>query len=631
MNASITHKLLIILFACVVASCRPGIIVVPVTATFETVATPAIPPDTVNIPTTQSALADLRVRQAIAYCTNRPELIGSVYAWLPDPALIINDSILPRDHWAYSGDEPGFPHYNFDQQLGQALLDEAGWMAHDRDAYRVDAVGNELALKLTTTDTTFRQTWASVWEQQMKDCGIRIVRLHTPANWFFGETTGLQRRDFEIAAFAWIVNSDFDFETVYACNQIPSTGNGWQGMNYTGWCNSEANGVAHVAASAWGQDVRGPALKLIQQQAATDLPAFPLFQRVDVMAINPALQNFSPGASEMYAWNAAHWHIPGKDTITLGQVREPSSLMPFDTTFESRLIRSLVNGVDVAALDYAFTPLTLDSLPAPDKDIFVNLVKAEAGTVAVDATGKLVTLSVGDTVMNMQDEVETLYGGSVWMKQNVVTYRFKENLVWADGEPVIRDDYKLAYTVACDPETAAPELLTLNYTCQYIQSVEFLDDTAYMVTWQPGFDNGIIALPPIWRMPSHQFLSDGRQLDETPFSDWARFPEVAEYPMGIGPYTVTEWVRGSHLKLDANPYYFGGQVTTPHIIVRFFNSPGQAVDALIQGRIDILGSDAIDASGNIDTLLNAKNDGLISVIILPTNVYEHIDFNLTAP
>lgn len=32
-----------------------------------------------------------------------------------------------------------------------------------------------------------------------------IVRFHTPASWFFGPVTGLIRRDFEIAAFAWVM------------------------------------------------------------------------------------------------------------------------------------------------------------------------------------------------------------------------------------------------------------------------------------------------------------------------------------------------------------------------------------------------------------------------------------------
>lgn len=631
MKTIFTKKVLIgVLLSILLTACRPAIIVVPVTAT-EAVAVPtAITPNASVVPTTRSALADLRVRQAIAYCTNRPELIKSVYPWLADPASFVNESVLPRGHWAYLGDADGFPRYDFDPEKGNALLDEAGWTLHDGNQYRADADGNELALKLTTTDTAFRQTWATVFEKQIAACGIRIIRLHAPSSWFFGETTGLQHRDFEIAAFAWIINSDFDFDVAYACNQIPSTENEWVGMNFTGWCNQAANDAAHAATSVGGLDVRQPALETIQREAAGELPSFPLFQRVDVIAVNPALENFFPNPSEIMTWNAGQWKLPGQDTIVIGQIHEPNSLMPFDTTTESWFIRSLVNGMDYGLLDYSYTPFTLKALPMVDQGIFVNVVKAEAGDLVVNAANQLTNLKDGDLIRGLTDE-PTVFSDSAWMRQYVVTYQFRGDLMWNDGAPVTREDYKLAYYVACDPESAAPELLKLNFNCQYIESVEFIDDSSYMVTWRPGFNAGVITLPPIGRMPAHQFLSDGRQLSEVPFSEWSKYPEVAETPVGIGPYRVAEWKRGSELVLEANPYYFGGQPATPRIVIRFLDSAQHALDSLLSGTIDILGAEVVESSDQVETLLQAQSQGRVKVVTMPMNVYEHIDFNLTAP
>ena len=61
----------------------------------------------------------------------------------------------------------------------------------------------------------------------MADCGIRILRFHVPASWWFGDTTGLARRDFELGAFAWVGQADPTGQTLYACDQIPSPDNGW--------------------------------------------------------------------------------------------------------------------------------------------------------------------------------------------------------------------------------------------------------------------------------------------------------------------------------------------------------------------------------------------------------------------
>ena len=50
-------------------------------------------------------LSDIKVRQAIAHCINRDELIASVYPFLTDAekAELRMDTNLPKTHWAYKG------------------------------------------------------------------------------------------------------------------------------------------------------------------------------------------------------------------------------------------------------------------------------------------------------------------------------------------------------------------------------------------------------------------------------------------------------------------------------------------------------------------------------------------------
>ena len=57
-------------------------------------------------------LSDVRVRQAIAHCTNRPELIASVYPFISDeekPSCCM-DTFLPKTHWAYKGPYTDYPY-----------------------------------------------------------------------------------------------------------------------------------------------------------------------------------------------------------------------------------------------------------------------------------------------------------------------------------------------------------------------------------------------------------------------------------------------------------------------------------------------------------------------------------------
>ena len=165
-------------------------------------------------------LGDLRIRRAIAYCTNRDQLIASVYPFISDEqrAELRMDSFLPRTHWAYKGPYTDYP---YNKEEGIKLLEAAGWKLKEGDSYRTNAEGAVLALKFTTTEAQFRQAYAAVMEQNLKDCGIQLVRQNTPASWLFGDTTGLARRDFELAAYSWLGQSDPASRPQYACNEIP--------------------------------------------------------------------------------------------------------------------------------------------------------------------------------------------------------------------------------------------------------------------------------------------------------------------------------------------------------------------------------------------------------------------------
>ena len=180
-------------------------------------------------------LSDLKVRQAIAYCTDRKALIKSVYPFLDDAnqAKLLMDTNIPSVSWA-AYDGPEVQKYPFDADKGKALLADAGWTDPDGDGVLNNAAGDSLSLHFTTTSAAFRQTWGAVFVSNMADCGIQIIPLYAPASWWFGSTTGLRRRDFELGAFAWVGESDPKGQTLYACNQIPFPDNGWAGQNYDG-------------------------------------------------------------------------------------------------------------------------------------------------------------------------------------------------------------------------------------------------------------------------------------------------------------------------------------------------------------------------------------------------------------
>ena len=76
--------------AFLLSACQPQTVEVVKTVevekvvTQEVVQTQVVEVEKPSFSTPHPILSDVRVRQAIAYCTNRPELIASVYPWLPE-------------------------------------------------------------------------------------------------------------------------------------------------------------------------------------------------------------------------------------------------------------------------------------------------------------------------------------------------------------------------------------------------------------------------------------------------------------------------------------------------------------------------------------------------------------------
>jgi ABC-type transport system substrate-binding protein len=141
-------------------------------------------------------LSDVRVRKAITLCANRNEMLAAVYDFLDDPTTLRMDSFIPTAHWAHAD---GLDPYEFDATAGMALLDEAGWTLPEGADIRQNEAGEALSLHFTTTNAAFRQTWGAVFVANMAACGIQIVPLYAPASWWFGDTTGIARRDYELA------------------------------------------------------------------------------------------------------------------------------------------------------------------------------------------------------------------------------------------------------------------------------------------------------------------------------------------------------------------------------------------------------------------------------------------------
>ncbi len=578
-------------------------------------------------------LSDVRVRQAIAHCIDRDALIASVYPYVDEGerASLRMDTFLPKTHWAYSGPYQDYP---YDPEAGAALLDEAGWTLPEGGTVRQNANGDPLALSLTTTDAQFRQTWAAVAEQNLEGCGFDITRNHTPASWWFGDTTGLARREFEMGAYAWVGQADPSGQTLYACNQIPLPSNNWEGQNSMGWCNQRASDNIVLANNTLDEALRIEAYNAVQEEFAKDMVSLPLFQRAEAEAWSANLEGIIVDPTEYATASAAQWRLAdGGDTIVVGFSQEPASMF---TLVESAAVQAqiaqMANQEGNTQYSYDFQAVMQTELSTLDSGLATNeMVPVEVGDMVYNADGEPEELAAGTRIIVEGEIVE--YDGSspLELPQLVVTYRLNP-YTWSDGTPGSIEDVRLANQINCDPESGA----TTFTTCDTFASIEYSEgeDIEWTITYLPGVQSSTYYLMPFSISPraaiypAHQVISDGRRLADVPAAEWATLPEIAEMPLSAGPYMITEWIKGQSITLERNPYY-AGEVGAERIVIVIITDTNQAVAQLLSGDVDYLEKATLGGGAEVQTLVDAAAEGApVNIEIIPSPTWEHIDFNL---
>jgi len=641
---------LIVLFSMILSACQPVVTTVTVEVTkvvtqketqiVNQVQTQVVVQEKTSIVTVDRKpfttphpiLGNLKVRQAIAYCTNKVDLIKSVYPLLTaeDQKKLVLNSFIESTHWAYAGDA-NLTIYPFQKDVGASMLQDAGWKMDESTGFRANAAGDPLSLKFTTTNAVFRQTWSAVFENQMKACGIQIVRFMVPSSWWFGDSTGIARRDFELGAFAWVGQADPGGQTLYACDQIPLPSNGWSGQNDMGWCNEKASTAIKKANNTLVQADRKANFTIVQQEYSKDVPAIPLFNRTNTYAFNPKLTGFKQASGNQYwTWNVGEWAIEGKDTIVIGLTQEPSTLYTLiNSASVAQQSMQPVTGQPTPSLDNTYTAYHYyKTLPTIENGgAFNNDVDVKEGDQIMDADGNPVALKDGVKYNDNTGAVQTYKAGTtVKMKQIVANYKLDSGIKWSDGKPLVKADLELSWKVTCDKESGAISFIT----CDQTAKLEFKSDTEYTWTYKPGFQYPLYFATTAGWLPAHLVITTegpykGKTLDQVPAKDMASLKEIAEKPMDVGPYMIKEWKKGQSISYVANPNWYGTPVKTKNLVIKFIE-PANAEAQLIAGEVDILGDEALTAK--TETLDKAEKAGKVKVLVIPSATLEHIDFSL---
>jgi peptide/nickel transport system substrate-binding protein len=244
-------------------------------------------------------LKDKRVRHALAHGADRA---GIAHALFEGRQPVAHGTEPPRSPYH----NPDIKQYAYDPSRAKALLDEAGWK-EGQGGIR-EKGGKRLQLTLmTTSGNKTREQVEVLLQSQWREIGVKVDIKNEPAKVFFGET--LRHRKYDgMAMYSWTKDPVTVSDTLWRCDYIPSPANSYQGQNQPGFCMKEVDDLLLAASRELDPSKRAALGRRFEEIFAEELPALPLYFRVDVSLRNKALTNWKPtGTLQPVTWNAHEW------------------------------------------------------------------------------------------------------------------------------------------------------------------------------------------------------------------------------------------------------------------------------------------------------------------------------------
>lgn len=244
-------------------------------------------------------LSDRNVRVALAYATNRQEIITKIMHGSAIPAETDQSPLLS---WAYTSD---FEHHPFDPAKARQILDAAGWKVGP-DGIRVKN-GRRLEFDLSTqTEATTGRAVQTLLQREWHDVGVQAdVKNYSTAQMFENGASGiLEGGHYDAAIFAWVASADPDDSSIYSGHDLAPTG-----QNNMFWNNARATAAMDDALQTIDQNRRKADYKIVQQEMAKDVPTIIISFRKEPYVYNTDLQGFTPSPVISPFWNPWEYSI----------------------------------------------------------------------------------------------------------------------------------------------------------------------------------------------------------------------------------------------------------------------------------------------------------------------------------
>ncbi len=249
-------------------------------------------------------LALSSVRHAIAYGTNRQEMVTRIVSPLTTAIGPLNNRLFMPTEPGYTDTDNGYGAFN--PAKAKSLLQQAG-MTLGSDGYFHPNFGPEkgqdFTLSISTTSgVEVRSEIEQLFQADMKAIGIKINIQNYTANTLFG-TIG-PKGEFQIIEFAWVISPFVSAnQSIYCSYTSPECGNNWD--HYS---DPKVDTLFDQALTSVNTAQATSLYNEIDGLLWSDMATLPLFQNPDLFGWSSNFAHIVPNTSNVgIPWNASSW------------------------------------------------------------------------------------------------------------------------------------------------------------------------------------------------------------------------------------------------------------------------------------------------------------------------------------
>lgn len=251
--------------------------------------------------TKSKPLTDKTVRLALAYATNKQEIVAQV---LEDKGIVVDSPLLPGC-LGYSSE---IKIYDFALEHAQNILEEAGWTDQDGDGIREKEIKDELTkleITLVASDWPEIKQTAELIKEQWEKIGGRL-------NLEIIDSITLQQdylrpREYDALLFGEVLGADPDPFAFWH-----STHRKDPGLNLALYQNKEVDKLLEEARQTLDQEKRAEKYVEFQKLVVDDLPAIFLFSPDYLYPVHQKVKGISieklPTHSQRFS-QVENWYI----------------------------------------------------------------------------------------------------------------------------------------------------------------------------------------------------------------------------------------------------------------------------------------------------------------------------------